>query len=72
MGDSYAIALSKGLEHLSPEAVNVADNRMSHSGSLAIITKMREKVKFLDMSYNMLGKNVGAPLGDFIKQKATE
>ena len=72
MGDFYAKALSKGLQHMAPEIVNVSDNRLTEKGSLALISKLKPSIKFLDLSENVIGSGGAGQLGTYIKQKATK
>ena len=70
MGDVYAKALSKGLAHISSEAVNLCDNRLTEKGSLSLIATLKPVVRFLDLSYNIIGPRVAIKLGEYGKFKA--
>jgi hypothetical protein len=71
MGDFYAKALSKGLQHMAPEVVNFSDNRLSEQGSLAIIKKLKPSIKYLDLSENVIAGGAGQ-LASYMKQKAVK
>ena len=70
MGNSYALALSKGLKHMAHERILLADNRLTESGSLALIRKLKPALKHLDLSENLLGPGAARELGEFVKWKA--
>lgn len=69
MGDYYATALSKGLKHMSPELINVADNRLSQKGSKAIVSKLNPALKYLNISQNKIDVNTAILLGRYVKGK---
>ena len=71
MGDVYAIALSKGIGYINPEYVNMADNRLSSTGSHAIITSLKPSIKNLNLSHNKIDSTGAIALGEFIKTKAS-
>ena len=70
MGDSYARALSKGLKLLAHEVVKLSDNRLSEKGTLALVKQLKSSIKYLDLSYNIIGNACAKRLGDFIKTRA--
>jgi len=70
MGDLYAKALSKGLMHVNSESVNLQDNRLTEKGVLYIISNLPATVKFLNLSYNVVGYNGSLKLGEYCKFKA--
>ena len=70
MGNSYALALSKGLKHMVHERVLLSNNRLTPNGSLALIRKLKPAIKQIDLSENVLGPTAARELGEFIKSKA--
>ena len=71
MGNAYAIALSKGLKQMNREEVNISDNRLSRTGSQAIIRKLNSTVKHLNASHNNFDSVSATTLGQYIKYRAT-
>jgi len=72
MGNSYAAALSKGLEYMNPEEVNISDNRLSKNGTQLIIKELSRNVKVLNASLNSFDKKAANTLGEFVQYKAKE
>ena len=71
MGNFYARALSKGLKLLTHEVVKLSDNRLTEQGTLALIRELKPSIKYLDLSYNVIGYTTTHELADFLKTRAT-
>ncbi len=72
MGDTYARALAEGMQHMNNEVVNLSDNRLTATGTMALISKIQPSTKYLDLSENVIGKDGAAQLGDCIRQNASK
>lgn len=72
MGDKFAEALSKGLKHMSPEVINISDNRLTKVGTQKILGKLKPVVKQLNASQNKFDLSTAVILGNFAKSKATK
>ena len=70
MGDCYALALSKGLASINPVLINLEDNRLTKTGTRALIKNLKPSLRYVCMSGNPIDEIGARELGEFAKVKA--